>query len=86
MKELNLPVSLVEGDEETVFLKTALEDMKKARARSQQKQKGGRFRGGFRGNDRKRRNDETKDGAKPAKQSKTDESNGNNVAVVAAVE
>lgn len=73
LKELELPVSLVEGEEEETFLKTAIEDMRKARQRMQQKNHKGRKGGRFDRNDRKRKNEDRNDEeATDAKQAKTD--------------
>lgn len=69
-----MELSLLEGDEEETFLKKALEDMKKARERIHQKNRGGRG-GKFNRNDRKRRNDEREGGDAPSKQAKTDDTN-----------
>ncbi|XP_070504352.1 la protein homolog [Chironomus tepperi] len=56
LNDLELSLSLLEGEEEEKFLATALEDMKKARQRINQKNKGrGRFN---KFNDRKRKNDD----------------------------
>jgi len=80
LNELELSLTLLEGEEEEKFLKTALEDMKKARQRINQKNKGrGRFN---KFNDRKRKNDDrNNEDDVPAKHAREDDSN---VAVPAA--
>jgi hypothetical protein len=79
LNEMLLPMSLVEGEEEDAFLKTAIADMQKARQRILQKnnhkgRKGGRF-------DRKRKNEDRDNDNSTAKHAKTD-----NEPVVAAAE
>ena len=79
LNDLELSLTLLEGDEVEKFLKTALEDMKKARQRINQKNKGrGRFN---RFSDRKRKNeDRDNEDDNPAKHVRED----NNVAVPVA--
>jgi lupus La protein len=79
LNDVELSLTLLEGEEEEKFLKTALEDMKKARQRINQKNKGrGRFN---RFSDRKRKNeDRDNEEDKPAKHARED----NNVAVPVA--
>jgi hypothetical protein len=75
VREVDLVMSLLEGEAEEEFLKAALEDMKKARQRSQQKHhhKGGK-KGGRGKFDRKRKNEDCEDENEvPAKQQKNDE-------------
>ncbi|KAG5676154.1 hypothetical protein PVAND_006003 [Polypedilum vanderplanki] len=70
LKELELTMSLVEGEQEETFLKEAIEDMRKARQRGQQKNNKGRKGGGK--NDRKRKHENESEDV-PTKQTKVDE-------------
>lgn len=81
LNDLELSLTLLEGEEEEKFLKTALEDMKKARNRiNQKKGRGGRFN---KFNDRKRKN-EDRDNTDEAPAKQVREDNSNSVAIAAS--
>jgi hypothetical protein len=68
--EIILEMSLVEGEDEEKFLKTAIEDIKKSRQRSNQHKFPKGRKGGNHRHDRKRKN-EDRNSEKPSKQAKT---------------
>lgn len=79
LNDLELTLTLLEGEEEETFLKTALEDMKKARQRIQQKFKGkGKF---SNRNDRKRKNEDKEDEEVPSKHARAETNENEPVAV-----
>lgn len=83
LNDFEMELTLLEGEKEEEFLKKAVEDMKKARQRIQQKSgkgKGGRYQK----NDRKRRNEDKNEEDAPAKVAKTDSDENQAVPVAAA--
>jgi hypothetical protein len=69
-EDMTLEMSLVEGEEEESFLKSAVEGIKKSRQRTNQHKFPKGRKGNFNKHDRKRRHDD-RNGEKPSKQAKT---------------